>query len=79
MGQKWQWGRVLASNGVAIPVDSAVFVGVAVLTGVFPAAVAWSIFWVNVAIKGLVTLVSIPWIYAVRPSPLISPEGDGDS
>lgn len=79
MGDKWQWGRVLASNGVAIPVDSAVFVGVAVLTGVFPAAVAWSIFWVNVAIKGLVTLVSIPWIYAVKPSPLISPEGDGDS
>jgi hypothetical protein len=32
--------------------------------------VAWSIFWVNVVLKMLVTLVSIPWIYWVRPEPL---------
>jgi queuosine precursor transporter len=70
MGTRHQWGRVLSSNSVAIPVDSAVFVGVAVLTGVFPAAVAWSIFWVNVVVKSLVTLVSIPWIYLVKPAPL---------
>jgi queuosine precursor transporter len=70
MGARHQWGRVLSSNGVAIPIDSAVFVGVAVLTGVFPAAVAWSIFWVNVAVKSLVTVVSIPWIYLVKPAPL---------
>ncbi len=66
-GSRHQWGRVLASNTVAIPVDSAVFVGLATLFGVFPNAVAWSIFWVNVVIKGLVTLISIPWIYLVRP------------
>lgn len=65
-----QWGRVLVSNAVAIPVDSALFVGLATWFGVFPAEVAWSIFWVNVVIKGLVTLVSIPWIYLVRPTPL---------
>lgn len=70
MGTRHQWGRVLSSNAVAIPVDSAVFVGVAVLTGVFPAAVAWSIFWVNVVVKSLVTVVSIPWIYLVKPAPL---------
>ncbi|HJR91447.1 MAG TPA: queuosine precursor transporter, partial [Acidimicrobiia bacterium] len=40
LGERHQWGRVLSSNAVAIPVDSAVFVGVAVLTGVFPVAVA---------------------------------------
>ncbi len=69
-GPRHQWGRVLSSNSVAIPVDSALFVGLAVLTGVFPAALAWSIFAVNVAVKGVVTLVSIPWIYLVKPSPL---------
>lgn len=65
-----QWGRVLASNAVAVPVDSAVFVGLATLFGVFVTEVAWSIFWVNVVLKGVVTLVSIPWIYLVR-----APEG----
>ena len=69
-GERRQWGRVLASNAVAIPIDSAVFVGLATLLGVFPAEVAWSIFWVNVLFKGLVTVVSIPWIYWVRPEPL---------
>jgi uncharacterized integral membrane protein (TIGR00697 family) len=69
-GERRQWGRVLASNAVAIPIDSAVFVGLATLLGVFPAEVAWSIFWVNVVFKGLVTVVSIPWIYWIRPEPL---------
>lgn len=69
-GDRHQWGRVLASNTVAIPIDSALFVGLATLFGVFPTEVAWSIFWVNVIFKGLVTLVSIPWIYWVRPQPL---------
>jgi uncharacterized integral membrane protein (TIGR00697 family) len=66
-GERHQWGRVLVSNSVAIPVDSAVFVGLATLFAVFPSEVAWSIFWVNVVFKGLVALISIPWIYWVRP------------
>ncbi|REK23908.1 MAG: VUT family protein [Actinobacteria bacterium] len=74
-GEKRQWGRVLASNSVAVPVDSAVFVGLATLFGVFPAAVAWSIFWVNVLVKMVVSVLSIPWIYLVRPekAPSFSP------
>jgi len=71
-GERAQWGRVLFSNSISIPVDSALFVGLATVFGVFPVEVAWSIFWVNVVLKGLVTLVSIPWIYLVRPSPLAS-------
>src|SRR5690606_26530497 len=47
-GPRHQWGRVLASNSVSIPVDSAIFVGLAVVTGVFPAALAWSILGVNI-------------------------------
>jgi hypothetical protein len=69
-GERLQWGRVLSSNAVAIPVDSALFVGIATALGAFPPEVAWSIFWVNVLFKGVVTLVSIPWIYLVRPTPL---------
>jgi uncharacterized integral membrane protein (TIGR00697 family) len=69
-GETRQWGRVLASNFVAIPVDSALFVGLATLFGVFPAEVAWSILWVNIVFKALVTVVSIPWIYWVKPTPI---------
>jgi uncharacterized integral membrane protein (TIGR00697 family) len=68
--ERHQWGRVLISNAVAIPVDSALFVGLATLFGVFPVEVALTIFWLNVVFKGAVTLVSIPWIYLVRPTPL---------
>jgi hypothetical protein len=69
-GERRQWGRVLVSNAIAIPVDSALFVGLATLFGVFPPEVASSIFWVNVVFKSVVTLVSIPWIYWVKPTPL---------
>lgn len=65
-----QWGRVLVSNAVAIPIDSALFVGLATVFAVFPVEVALTIFWVNVVFKGAITLVSIPWIYLVRPTPL---------
>jgi uncharacterized PurR-regulated membrane protein YhhQ (DUF165 family) len=67
--RRHQWGRVLVSNSVAIPLDSAMFVSVA-FVGVLPSAVVWEVFWVNVVVKGVVTLVSIPWIYLVRPAPI---------
>ncbi len=68
---RYQWGRVLASNAVAVPLDSALFVSVAFL-GVLPSGVVWEILWLNVVIKGLVTFISIPWIYLVKPDPLES-------
>lgn len=64
VGYKHQWGRVLASNAVSVPLDSAVFCMVA-FWGTMPGAVVLSIFWANVLIKGITTLVSIPLIYAV--------------
>ncbi len=64
-GERLQWGRVLASNAVAIPVDTVIFVLIA-FVGVVAAADVWEIFVTNVAIKGAVTVVSIPWIYLVR-------------
>ena len=64
-GERHQWGRVLVSNAIAIPVDSAVFVLIA-FVGVVPAGDAWEILGTNVLVKGIVTILSIPWIYAVR-------------
>ncbi len=74
-GERWQWGRVLASNTIAVPIDSALFVWLA-FGGLLPGSeslatdVLVSIFWANVLIKGAVTLISIPWIYLVRVSPI---------
>jgi len=64
-GNRYQWGRVLVSNAVSVPVDSAVFV-VGAFAGVLPADVVLSIFAANVLLKSAVTLVSLPGIYAVK-------------
>jgi hypothetical protein len=56
---------------VSIPLDSLIFSWGAFgqWGGLFPAglpvATVWSIFWANVLVKGLVTLVSLPGIYLV--------------
>jgi hypothetical protein len=63
--RKHQWARVLTSNAVSIPIDSLIF-----CWGAFglalPTPTVWSIFFANVIIKGLVTVVSLPTIYLVR-------------
>ena len=63
--RRYQWARVLVSNSISIPIDSLVFCWGA-FGGVLPAKIVWSIFWANVLIKGLTTLVSLPGIYLVR-------------
>ena len=70
-GERKQWGRVLTSNSVAIPIDSAIFVAIAFI-GIAPSSVVWEIFWVNVVFKGIVTLISIPLIYSVRPTRVVT-------
>ena len=65
VGHKLQWKRVLASNSVSVPLDSALFCGLA-FVGRMPFLVVVSIFWANVILKGITTLVSLPWIYFVR-------------
>jgi hypothetical protein len=64
VGYKYQWGRVLASNAISVPIDSAIFVTIAFL-GDLPLEVVFSIFVANVLVKGGVTLLSIPGIYLV--------------
>lgn len=66
---RYQWGRVLASNAISVPLDSLIFVWLA-FGGVFAAAVVWAIFWANVLIKGAVTILSLPAIYLVPARPL---------
>ncbi len=70
MGESRQWGRVLVSNSVAIPIDSAIFVAIA-FVGVLPGADVWEIFATNIVVKVAVTLLSIPLIYLVKPQPLV--------
>ncbi len=65
MGRCRQWARVLVSNGVSVPLDSAVFCVLA-FGGRMPASVVVSIFAANVIAKGVVTLISLPMIYLVR-------------
>jgi len=62
--RRYQWARVLVSNGVSVPLDSLLFSWGA-FGGQLPAATVWSIFWANVLVKGAVTLVSLPGIYLV--------------
>jgi queuosine precursor transporter len=68
VGHKLQWMRVLTSNSVSVPLDSALFCGLA-FWGRMPFLVVVSIFWANVILKGVTTLVSLPWIYLVKEKP----------
>jgi uncharacterized integral membrane protein (TIGR00697 family) len=79
-GERHLWGRVLASNAVAIPIDSAIFVSIA-FVGVLSAGDVWETLATNVAVKGIVTVVSIPWIYLVRRSvePGAQPSTSGET
>jgi uncharacterized integral membrane protein (TIGR00697 family) len=63
--RRFQWMRVLVSNSVSVPLDSFTFSFMA-FYGAMPTASVWGIFWANVIIKGLVTLISLPFIYFVK-------------
>lgn len=65
VGHRLQWMRVLTSNAVSVPLDSALFCAIAFM-GRMPFAVVASIFAANVIAKGITTLISLPWIYFVR-------------
>lgn len=64
---RYQWGRVLVSNGLSIPVDNAIFsVGAFAIT--LPWSVVGQIFFVNLLVKYAITLFSLPMIYIVPES-----------
>ncbi len=69
-----QWARVLVSNSVSVPVDNLIFVVGAFGAWPFladdPLTLPWGdvadIFAVNLVVKYLVTVLSVPLIYATR-------------
>jgi uncharacterized integral membrane protein (TIGR00697 family) len=63
--KRYQWMRVLVSNSVSVPLDSLTFSFMA-FYGAMPIESVWGIFWANVIIKMLITLVSMPFIYFVK-------------
>jgi hypothetical protein len=73
---RMQWLRVLVSNAVSVPVDNLIFAvgafGALPLLGAdaLPWATVWSIFWVNLVVKGLVSAASLPFIYVTRDTAL---------
>ncbi|MEO6988770.1 MAG: queuosine precursor transporter [Aquihabitans sp.] len=68
---RYQWLRVLVSNAVSIPVDNAIFALGAFASlpflrhGALEWSTVWDIFLVNLVLKGLVSIVSLPLIYLV--------------
>ncbi len=69
-GERLQWGRVLSSNVVSIPIDTVIFVVIA-FGGVFSGAVLVDIIRTNIVIKGIVTVLTIPLIYMVKPGRVV--------
>ena len=71
-----QWARVLVSNAVSIPIDNLIF-AIGAFAPLFflsqhqqdislPWEAVWDIFWVNLVIKFLVSVGSIPFIYVAK-------------
>lgn len=63
--KKYQFMRVLTSNFISVPLDSAIVTLIA-FYGVMPNSVLISITLVNIAIKYIITLVTVPSIYLVK-------------
>lgn len=67
--KRYQWVRVLVSNGLSAPVDTFIFVLIA-FAFVLPFGTVLEIFVFNVIIKYMVTIVSMPAIYLVKEGPI---------
>lgn len=60
--RRHRWARVLVSNSAAVPVDNAIF-AVGAFGWAMPWAVVGQIFMFNLAVKYIMTVLSIPLIY----------------
>ena len=63
--KKYHFMRVLTSNFISVPLDS-IIVTLIAFYGVMPNGVLISITLVNIAIKYIITLVTVPSIYLVK-------------
>lgn len=64
-GQRRQWLRVLYSNGVSVPIDTAIFLLIA-FAGWVPGGAIAEMFIANIIIKYAVTLVSFGSVYLIK-------------
>ncbi len=71
--KKPRWVRVVGSNSVSLPVDTVVFISLA-FAGSMPLTALISIGVGQLITKSVVTLFSIPMIYALPKKPLYEPE-----
>jgi len=67
-----QFVRVLASNGIASPIDSIVFVFIA-FYGTMPFVALWGIVWGQTVWKWALALISMPSIYLIPQNPDVAP------
>ena len=65
MGQQRLWARVLVSNAVSVPLDSALFCLIA-FYGEMPNEGVWDIFVFNMVVKFALTLATVPLIYVAH-------------
>ena len=63
--KKYQFMRILTSNFISVPLDS-VMVTLIAFYGVMPNDVLISITLVNISIKYIITLITVPSIYLVK-------------
>ncbi len=64
-----QWTRVFVSNAVSIPVDSILFPLIA-FTGILGVDALVQMFWTNITVKAIVTLLAFWTIYLVPERPI---------
>ncbi len=64
-----QWTRVFASNSISIPVDSVLFPLIA-FYGIISADAMVQMFWTNIIVKVIVTLLAFWTIYLVPERPI---------
>jgi uncharacterized PurR-regulated membrane protein YhhQ (DUF165 family) len=84
--RRYQWSRVLVSNTISVPVDNLIFAvgafgALPFLTAnalTLPWTDVWEIFLVNLVVKYLVTLCSLPFIYIAPDRDWSTDEDDSD-
>ena len=68
-----QWSRVFVSNSISIPVDSVLFPLIA-FSGIISSTAMVEMFWTNITVKAIITLLVFWTIYLVPEKPMYREE-----
>ena len=68
-----QWSRVFVSNSISIPVDSVLFPLIA-FSGIISATAMTEMFYTNIVVKAIITLLAFWTIYLVPEKPIYREE-----